>query len=216
MKTPSGNTSGAGSQGNHTTVLHIDSSARGSDSITRTLGRYLVDQLAQPVVHRDLAAQPLPRISAEDLIGVHGSSADSRDSLAKQLALSDALIDELRAASTLVLGAPMYNFGIPAVLKQWIDAVCRAGVSFRYTERGPQGLLGVERAFLIVSSGGTAIGGEADFASRYLLHICRFLGIDSVHVIDASGSKRAPGEVIARGEQQIDKVLAAPGQVQVA
>lgn len=190
-------------------VLHINSSARTNDSLTRTLGQYLIEQLGQPVTSRDLAVHPLPPISAQDLRGVHGSSDEPRDSLHEQLALSNALIEELRAADTLVLGAPMYNFGIPATLKQWIDAVCRAGVSFTYTERGPQGLLGVKQAFIITSSGGTVIGGDADFSSRYLEHICRFLGIETIHVIDAGGSKRTPEEIIERGKQQIDSALAA-------
>lgn len=189
-------------------VLHINSSARTSDSNTRILGQYLVEQLQQPVVGRDLAAHPLPGISAEDLVGVHGSSDEQRESLLQQLALSNELIDELRAADTLVLGAPMYNFGIPATLKQWIDAICRAGVSFKYTEQGPVGLLGVKHAFIITSTGGTAIGSDADFASRYLVHICRFIGVESIHVIDASGSKQTPQEIIERGKRQIDNILA--------
>ena len=113
-------------------------------SNTRIIGQYLVDTLAEPVVSRDLAQQPLPPISAEDLIAVHGSLDSERASLQTQLALSETLIDELKNADTLVIGAPMYNFGIPASLKQWIDAICRAGVSFKYTEQGPVGLLGVK------------------------------------------------------------------------
>jgi FMN-dependent NADH-azoreductase len=190
-------------------VLHIDSSARRAGSLTRILGEYLVEQLGQPVTRRDLAAQPLPAIGAEDLIGVHGSSSEQRDSLMRQLELSNTLIEELCAADTLVLGAPMYNFGIPATLKQWIDAICRAGVSFAYTEKGPVGLLGVKRAFIITSSGGTVVGGDMDFASRYLEHICRFIGIDTIHIIDAGGSKRTPQEIIERGKAQIDAVLAS-------
>jgi FMN-dependent NADH-azoreductase len=194
------------------TVLHINSSARLNDSNTRIIGQYLVDALGESVVSRDLAQQPLPPISAEDLVAVHGSSDSQRASLQKQLALSGQLIDELKNADTLVLGAPMYNFGIPASLKQWIDAICRAGVSFKYTEQGPQGLLGVKRAFIITASGGTAIGSEMDFASRYLEHICRFIGIDEVFHIDASGSKGTPEQVIAQGKQQVDVLMSTlPG-----
>ena len=194
------------------TVLHINSSARLSDSNTRIIGRYLVDALGEPVVNRDLAQQPLPPISAEDLIAVHGSSVSQRASLQTQLRLSEQLIDELKNADTLVLGAPMYNFGIPASLKQWIDAICRAGVSFKYTEQGPVGLLGIERAFIITATGGTAIGSEMDFASRYLEHICRFIGIDEVFHIDASGSKGTPEQVIAQGKKQVDVLMSAlPG-----
>jgi FMN-dependent NADH-azoreductase len=194
------------------TVLHINSSARLDDSNTRIIGQYLVDALGESVVSRDLAQHPLPPISAEDLVAVHGSSDSQRASLHKQLALSGQLIDELKNADTLVLGAPMYNFGIPASLKQWIDAICRAGVSFKYTEQGPQGLLGVKRAFIITASGGTAIGSEMDFASRYLEHICRFIGIEEVFHIDASGSKGTPEQVIIRGKQQVDVLMSTlPG-----
>jgi FMN-dependent NADH-azoreductase len=190
------------------TVLHINSSARPDHSNTRIIGQYLVDALGEPVVSRDLAQQALPPISAEDLIAVHGSSDSQRASLQPQLTLSEQLIDELRDAETLVLGAPMYNFGIPASLKQWIDAICRAGVSFKYTEQGPLGLLSVRRAFIITATGGTAIGSEIDFASRYLEHICRFLGITEVFHIDASGSKGTPEQVIAQGKQQVDALIA--------
>jgi FMN-dependent NADH-azoreductase len=190
-------------------VLHINSSARLNHSNTRIIGQYLVDALGEPTVSRDLAQQALPPISAEDLIAVHGSSDSQRASLQTQLALSEQLINELRNADTLVLGAPMYNFGIPASLKQWIDAICRAGVSFKYTEQGPEGLLNVRRAFIITASGGTPIGSEMDFASRYLEHICRFLGIAEVFHIDASGSKGTPEQVIAQSKQQVDSLVAS-------
>ena len=189
------------------TILHINSSAKVNHSNTRIIGQYLVDTLAEPVVSRDLAQQALPPISAEDLIAVHGSLDSDRASLQTQLTLSEKLIDELKNADTLVIGAPMYNFGIPASLKQWIDAICRAGVSFKYTEQGPVGLLGVKRAFIITASGGTPIGGEMDFASRYLEHICRFIGVEEVFHIDASGSKGTPEQVISQGKQQVDALL---------
>ena len=188
-------------------VLHINSSARLAESNSRIIGQYLVDALGEPVVNRDLAQHPLPPISAEDLIAVHGSANSQRPSLLTQLALSDRLIAELKDADTLVIGAPIYNFGIPASLKQWVDAVCRAGVSFKYTEQGPQGLLGVKRAFIITASGGTPIGSEIDFASGYLEHICRFIGITEIFHIDVSGSKGTPEQVIAQGKQQVDALV---------
>lgn len=188
-------------------VLHINSSARLGESNSRIIGQYLVEALGEPVVNRDLAQHPLPPISSEDLVAVHGSADSQRPSLLTQLALSDRLIAEFKDADTLVIGAPIYNFGIPASLKQWIDAVCRAGVSFKYTEQGPQGLLGVKRAFIITASGGTPIGSEIDFASGYLEHICRFIGITEIFHIDASGSKGTPEEIIAQGKQQVDALV---------
>ncbi|MFT5897021.1 MAG: FMN-dependent NADH-azoreductase [bacterium] len=188
-------------------ILHINSSARLNDSHTRIIGQYLVHALGGQVISRDLAQHPLAPISSEDLVGVQSSSDNPRASLQTQLAVSDQLIEELRNADTLVLGAPMYNFGIPASLKQWIDAICRAGVSFRYTAQGPQGLLGVKRVFIITATGGTPVGSGMDFVSGYLEHICRFLGVDEVLHIDASGSKGTPEQVIAQGKQQVDELV---------
>lgn len=188
-------------------ILHIDSSARLTASNTRIIGQYLVNELNAGVVHRDLAVNPLPPISAQDLMGVHGSSDDQRDSLHSHLALSDQLIQELKDADTLVIGAAMYNFGIPASLKQWIDAICRAGVSFKYTEQGPVGLLNIKRAFIITATGGTPVGSDMDFASDYLAHICSFIGVKEVVHIDAGGSKGSPEKIIESGKQQIDSFL---------
>lgn len=194
-------------------ILQINSSARLDGSNTRILSQYLVESLDQQVVSRDLARQPLPPISAVDLIDVHGSAEHSGSSFQQQLALSNSLINELREADTLVLGAPLYNFTIPVTLKQWVDAICRAGVSFKYTEKGPVGLLGVQRVYIITASGGTPVGSEMDFGSRYLEHICRFIGIREIAHIDASGSKGSAEQVIAQGKQQIDELLSGSSSV---
>ena len=188
-------------------ILHIDSSARLTGSNTRIIGQYLVNALNTNLVHRDLAVKPLPAISAEDLMGVHGSSDDQRNSLQTQLALSEQLIQELKDADTLVIGAPMYNFGVAASLKHWIDAICRAGVSFKYTEQGPVGLLNIKRAFIITATGGTPVGSDMDFVSDYLALICRFIGVEEVMHIDASGSKGTPEQVIELAKQQVDTLL---------
>lgn len=189
------------------TVLKLDASARLEGSNSRAITQYLSERLGQPTIERDLVADPLPPISPEDLMGVHGSHDTERASLQQHLAVSDALIDELRRASTLVIGLPMYNFCVPAYLKQWIDYVARAGVTFRYTSEGPEGLMDIDRAFIVTSSGGTPIGGEFDFASRYMEHICRFIGVRDVVHIDACGSKRNPQQILERAREQIDAVL---------
>ena len=188
-------------------ILHIESSTRLTGSNSRTIGQYLVHALDTTIVHRDLAVNPLPAISAQDLMGVHGSSDEQRPSLQTQLALSDQLIQELRDADTLVIGAPMYNFGIAASLKQWIDAICRAGVSFKYSSQGPVGLMNIKRAFIITASGGTPIGSDMDFVSSYLAQICSFIGVEEVLHIDASGSKGTPEQIIEWGKQQVDSLL---------
>ncbi len=188
-------------------ILQIHSSARLKGSNTRALSQYLVEALGEPVVSRDLALQPLPVISAVDLIAVHESAEQASPSFQTQLALSNQLIDELNAADTLVLGAPMYNFSIPASLKVWVDAICRSGLTFKYTEKGPVGLLAIQRAYIITATGGVPVGSGMDFCSPYLEGICRFLGIKEVTHIDASGSKGSPDEVIAQGKEQIDAIL---------
>ncbi len=188
-------------------ILYINSSARTKLSNSRAIGDYLVDRLGDSAVRRDLGREPLPPISGDDLIGVHGSQAANRESLEQQLALSEQLIEELRQSNTLVISTAMYNFGIPVVLKQWIDSICRAGISFQYTEQGPVGLLGVKRAYIITASGGTPIGSEMDFASPYLEHICRFIGIEEIFHIDAGGSKGEPEQVIEYGKLQVDQLI---------
>lgn len=196
------------------TILHIDSSARLDGSNSRTVSNYLVQQLlekegGQTVIQRDLVKSPLPPMSAQDIVGVHGShEADSSETLAQHLKVSAELIEELKQADTIVFGLAMYNFSVPAYLKQWIDYVCRAGVTFKYGANGPEGLTGVKRAYIVTASGGTTVGGVGDYASTYLEHICRFLGIDDVHHVNASGSKREPEKVIEQAKAEVDQLLA--------
>ncbi|TFH68733.1 ACP phosphodiesterase [Gammaproteobacteria bacterium LSUCC0057] len=189
-------------------VLHIRSSARSEGSISRQIGNYLVAALGATVQLRDLAEQPLLAISAEDLIDLHASNRQPRASLQAQFAQSQQLIDELNSADTVIIEAPMYNFGPPAVLKQWVDAICRAGETFRYSESGPVGLVSCRRAVVVTSSGGAPLGGEGDFVGPYLERICRFIGIDEVYHLRASGSKGAPEQLLATATEQVDALLA--------
>ncbi len=191
------------------TTLRIDASARSQDSNTRKITQYIVDRLDAKVIDRDLVSDPLPLISGEDLMGVHGSSNDDRESLTNHLTLSDTLIAELKAADSVVFGVPMYNFTIPGVLKQWVDYVCRAGQTFRYTSEGPQGLSGVKRAYIVTATGGTPVGGAMDFASGYLALICQVMGIEEIHQIDASGSKGDPESIIAAAKAQVQQLIPA-------
>lgn len=195
-------------------ILHIDSSPRGDSSNSRRLTSYLANALdGNSLVYRDLAANSFPPLAAEDLVALHGSLQQDRDSLRAHLAISQQLITELKNADTLIIGIAIHNFSVPAVLKQWIDYICRAGVTFRYGENGPEGLCNIRRAYLVVASGGTPIGSNIDFASDYVAHICRFIGVDDVHIIDASGSKRTPEQVLAKGREQIDALLATTVEV---
>ncbi|MFP3384527.1 FMN-dependent NADH-azoreductase [Tritonibacter sp. SIMBA_163] len=187
------------------TVLHIDSSARLSGSVSRDLTAQVVERLgAKEVIRRDLAT-PLPLLD-EAWIGANFTPADQRsDDQKATLALSDALVAELERVDTLVIGAPVYNFTVPTTLKAWIDLVARVGKTFQYTEAGPEGLLKGKRAIVVIASGGTEAGSDIDYASRYLQHMLGFIGITDIELVaadqqalDAEGSVQKAKDAIAQ------------------
>ncbi|MDE4192360.1 FMN-dependent NADH-azoreductase [Phaeobacter gallaeciensis] len=190
------------------TVLHIDSSARREGSVSRDLSAKIVDRLtADTVVRRDLAT-PLPMLS-EDWINANFTPADQRSDEQKQLlAQSDALVEELKAADTLVIGAPIYNFAVASSLKAWIDLVARVGVTFKYTDQGPVGLLEGKRAIIALASGGTEIGSSIDFASGYLRYMLGFMGITDVEIVAADTLAVDADAALARANTQIESLAA--------
>jgi FMN-dependent NADH-azoreductase len=175
-------------------VLLIQSSARGEASVTRALARQVAERFAGPVAERDVSAG-LPPIDAAWVAANFTDPAERDDAQRQALALSDALIAELRAADVLVIGAPIYNFAPPAALKLWIDQIARARETFRYTETGPVGLLTGKRAVIVTASGGTAVGSEIDFATGYLRHILGFVGVTDVEIIAADRTMADDGSV---------------------
>lgn len=191
-------------------TLRIDASARRSGSVSRDLADDLVVRLqaesGAPVVHRDLAGG-LPLID-EAWIGANFTDPETRsDEHREILALSDELVAELKAADTLVIAMPIYNFAIPASLKTWVDLIARARVTFRYTEAGPQGLLTGKKAYVVVASGGTELGSEIDFASGYLRHVLGFVGIDDVTFIAADRLMFGAEESIAKARGEIEAAV---------
>lgn len=174
------------------TVLVLNSSASGSSSVSRQLVQSTVDHLRRQnpglhVVERDLDATPVPHLNAETTAAVRAGINETpaqRDALA----LSNALVEELKAADTIVIGAPMYNFGIPSTLKSWFDYVLRAGVTFSYSEAGPQGLLKGKRAIVVESRGGLYSSGPAqvmDSQEPHLRTMLGFVGITDVTFVRA-------------------------------
>jgi len=194
-----------------TTILQLDASPRGKASLSRQVTGYITEQLKDTdshVIHRDLARSELPLLT-EGHIGAFFTPPGERSDEQKQLlTISDALIGELKQAQQLIIGAPIYNFSVPAALKAWIDLVCRTGETFSYTENGPEGLLNIEQAFIAVAAGGVEIGSPVDFNSVYLKQVCHFIGIKNVHIIDVSGSKRDPETLIDHAKAQVDTLLA--------
>ncbi|MEO0655208.1 MAG: NAD(P)H-dependent oxidoreductase [Pseudomonadota bacterium] len=187
------------------TLLRIDASARRSGSVSRQLTDDIVARFgAANVITRDLLDTPVPQID-EDWVNANFTPTDARTDAQKEtLAFSDTLVGELQAADTIVIGLPIYNFGVPAALKAWVDQVARAGMTFRYSETGPVGLLEGKRAIVIIASGGTEVGSEIDFATGYLRHVLSFIGITDVEIvtadrlmIDAEGTMKAANDQVA-------------------
>lgn len=178
------------------TLLRIDSSARKADSISRAIGDEVYRRLKarhtdMRLAHLDLA-DGMAHIDA-DWVGANFTPVEARSAEQRErLAASDAAVTALKQADALLLTAPVYNFSVPSVLKAWIDHVCRAGLTFRYTENGPQGLLDDKPVYLVMASGGVPFGSPVDFASGYLRQVFRFLGIEDVRLIGAEGVAANP------------------------
>ena len=167
-------------------ILHIDASATLAESVSRAVGAQTVADLTPAqTTHRDLATTPLPQVTEAWVKARLVSPEDRTAAEAEVLALSDTLIAELDAADTVVIGLPLYNFGVPASLKAWMDLVARPGVTFRYTENGPEGLLKGKRAIVVFASGGVPMGAPVDFASPHLRQFLAFIGITDVTFVDA-------------------------------
>ncbi|WP_281213696.1 FMN-dependent NADH-azoreductase [Shewanella insulae] len=177
----------------------------------------LIDHLQQhwqgqgaEVTVRDLAAQPLPVLDGEIAMGLRGG--DELSSRQQEvLALSDELVAELKAHDTLVIAAPMYNFSIPTQLKNWIDLVARAGVTFTYTETGPKGLVEGKRAVLVTTRGGVHKNGASDHVVPYLKTVLGFIGIDEVETVYGEALNMGPEaneQGISQAKQSIEQLVA--------
>jgi FMN-dependent NADH-azoreductase len=170
-------------------VLRIDSSAQQAGSISRAIGDEVVRRLqgrhpGLELVELDLAGG-MGHIDG-DWVGASFTAEEERSAAQRQrLAASDEAVAAVEAADAIVLTVPMYNFSVPSVLKAWIDHLCRAGLTFRYTENGPQGLLADRPLYLVMASGGVPFGSPMDFASGYLRQVFRFIGIEDVRLIGA-------------------------------
>lgn len=174
------------------TLLVLSSSALGAASVSKqliqdTVARFRAQDPALKLIERDLGADPVPHLTTDAATAIRGGEPTNA-AQAEAKALSDTLIDELKAADVIVIGAPMYNFGIPSTLKAWFDYVLRAGVTFRYTETGPKGLLEGKRAIVVESRGGLYSSGPAqgmDAQEPHLRTLLGFIGVSDVAFIRA-------------------------------
>lgn len=193
-------------------ILHITSSVRGNDSESTRVTNLIVDKLLSSnpdakVVRRDFGAQPHPLLDGA-AVGALFTPADQRSNeQAARVALDDALIAEAQAADVIVIGAPMYNFGMPVQLKNWFDAIARSGVTFRYTETGPEGLLKNKKVYVATARGGV-YPVEADPQVPHIRMLLNFLGMSDHTFIYSSGLNMGP-EAAARGQQAANEAVEA-------
>lgn len=172
------------------TVLKLTSSLFSADGQSSRLAGQFVEKLraTEPglrLLERDLAADPIPHLDAARFSAFTTPAAERNPAQRAVIEFSDQLIDELRAADVLVLGLPMYNFGVPSQLKAWFDHIARAGVTFKYTAQGSVGLLTGKKAYVFATRGGAYQGTPADTQTAYVRDFLGFLGIAEVEFVYA-------------------------------
>ncbi|MBD3584677.1 FMN-dependent NADH-azoreductase [Salinimonas sp. HHU 13199] len=184
-------------------ILVINSSLNEASGNSSKLTEKYIETLqaskSVSVTSRNLYASNLGHLEASEM-EAWMTDADSRtDEQAKLAELSDTLIAEVQAADEIVIGVPMYNFGIPSALKAWIDRIARAGITFRYTENGPQGLLEGKKVTILAARGGQYVGTPMDTQTEYLKHFFAFIGITDIRFVYAEG--------LAMGDEQASKAF---------
>lgn len=200
-------------------VLAITSSALGDASASNKLVNDTIDQLKSrnaglQLTVRDLGAGQVPHLDLDGATAIRGGEPANAAQAAAQK-LSDELIAEVKAADVLVIGAPMYNFGIPSTLKSWFDYVLRAGVTFRYTEAGPEGLMTGKRAIVVATRGGLYSEGPAkpmDSQEPHLRTMLGFIGITDISFVYAEKLAFGPEAreaSIGEAERKLEELVAA-------
>jgi len=196
-----------------TKVLIIDSAATGDASVSRKLTAEFAERLRQrdpsaQIVRRDVGAAPIPHL-VEAAVGAIRRGEVDTEAAREARALSDLLIGEMQEADVVVIGAPMYNFGIASTLKAWFDHVLRPGVTFRYTAEGPEGLLKGKRAIVIESRAGLYSEGPAasmDSQEPHLRTLLGFIGIDDVTFVRAERLAFGPEAASAAVDEAVRKL----------
>ena len=199
-------------------ILQIHSSARAEGSHSTRLVRQIVERLqaslpdpAQAAITvRDLGRTPHPELNEATLQALFTPPEQRTPAQAERVALDDALIAELQAADVVVLGVPMYNFGVPAPLKNWIDAISRAKVTFQYTANGPEGLLKGKKVVIALTRGGQYRNTPADTQVPYLKTVLSFLGMSDIQLVYAEGLAMGPEaeqQALASAQSQIEALV---------
>ena len=201
-------------------ILQIHSSARAEGSHSTRLVRQIVERLqaslpdpAQAAITvRDLGRTPHPELNEATLQALFTPPEQRTPAQAERVSLDDGLIAELQSADVVVLGVPMYNFGVPAPLKNWIDAISRAKVTFQYTASGPEGLLKGKKVYIVLTRGGQYRNSPSDTQVPYLRTVLSFLGMTDIQFIYAEGlalGADAERQSLASARREIDAVVMA-------
>jgi FMN-dependent NADH-azoreductase len=198
-------------------ILQINSSSRPDASHSSRLAASIVErlrarQLDATVTLRDLGRNPLSELDEPALQALFTPAEQRTAEQNARVAIDDALIAEIQAADVLVLGVPMYNFGVPAQLKNWIDAIARAKVTFTYSEKGPVGLLTGKKVYVALTRGGLYRNTPADTQVPYLKTVLAFLGMTDVQFVYAEGIAMGPQaeqDALASAQAQIEEVIPA-------
>lgn len=198
-------------------ILQINSSARRDGSQSTLLANRLVEQLrrtdpAAQLTVRDLAVTPHPVLDEAALQALFTPEEQRSPEQQARVAIDDVLIAELLAANVVVLGVPMYNFGVPAQLKNWIDAIARARVTFKYTEQGPVGLVQGKKVYVALTRGGLYRNTPQDTQVPYLRTVLGFLGMTDIEFIYAEGfamGEEAAEQALTQAQRRIEELVAA-------
>ena len=200
-----------------TTLLQINASINKGKGQSSLLADQFVAAFRQrlpeaKIVVRDVAAaEPVPHLNAERFGAFITKSEERSDEQHAVVAYSDALIEELKQADVIVLGLPMYNFGVPSQLKAYFDHIARAGVTFKYTEQGPVGLLTGKKVYVFAARGGLYAGTPLDTQTNYVRDFLRFLGMTDVEFVYAEGlaiSKESREAGLAQAVAEIARLAA--------
>ncbi|WP_372741257.1 FMN-dependent NADH-azoreductase [Neptunomonas sp.] len=197
-----------------TTLLHIKSSIFGDGGKSSQLAAYFIKkwQETEPqgqVVTRDLINNATPHLDADIVTALMTAEADRSTAQQEVATHSDQLINEIRQADLIVIGVPMYNFGIPSQMKAYLDQLARAGVTFKYTDKGPIGLLDDKPVYLFATRGGLYRDSGADFQIPFMTQFLNFIGLKDIDIIYAEGlNMEAMADTsLAAAKQQIANAI---------
>jgi FMN-dependent NADH-azoreductase len=196
-------------------ILQLNTSARSDGANSTAVANLITERLQtqQPkavVKVHDMAIDPHPMLDEPALNALFTAAADRSPAQKERMDLDDALIAELQASDVIVLGVPMYNFGIPVQLKSWFDAVAKAGVTFRYTDNGPEGLLKGKKVYVALARGGIYRDTPNDTQVPYLKLILGFLGMTDVHFVYAEGFAMGPDAASKAMQEAQEQIAALP------